>query len=105
MAGSLPGDTKDDIVTLIALGYASNDDLDAAQQRLKQLDAPNLAQLVAGVIERRAQAGDSAANLSALSSLAVGMGVQPDQVSPRSWQMARSTYAAARAPIIPLWGH
>jgi len=102
---ALPGETKDDFVTLVALGFASNRDLGAAKERLQQLEAPNLAQLVAGVTERRAQAGDSGADLSALASLAVSLGIQEGAVAaylPTATPVPQPTATPIPATATPL---
>ncbi|NOZ72035.1 MAG: hypothetical protein GXP38_08990, partial [Chloroflexi bacterium] len=76
----LAGDQKDDYVTLVAVSYAQDGNFERAQQRLAEIDAPNLAQLVAGVIERKAHGAGTNTDVSALAQLAHSLGVQENVI-------------------------
>ncbi len=72
---------QDDYVTLVALGYAQTGDLEQAQAQLQALAAPNLGQLVRGVTERQAAAGDTGPKVQALAQLAVALGIADASVT------------------------
>ncbi len=66
---------KDDYVVLVALAYAQNGDRAWAETQLRQLGAPNLGQLVMGVLERKQAAGEQGPTLTALAQLALALGM------------------------------
>lgn len=82
---------KEEYITLVAAAYAQDRDLEKAQARLEQLDAPNIKQWVAQVTDRYIAEGQDAADTRALVTLAQAMGV----ASP---QMARLLPTSTRLP-------
>ena len=78
----LRNEQQDEYVTLVALGYAQAQDLVRAQVQLDELKAPNQAQLVAGVAERRITNGGAPHEISALAQLAEALGVQNTSLNP-----------------------
>lgn len=77
----LTSDQQDEYVTLVALGYAQTGDQEQARKQLESLQAPNLGQLVAGVVERRAAAGAGVQELAALAQLATAFGVSNTMIA------------------------
>ena len=73
---SLSDVQQDNYVTLVAVNYSQSSDLSEAEAQLVALGAPNNGYLVAGVAERQINNGASPLALSALSQLAMALGVQ-----------------------------
>lgn len=73
---SLNDAQQDEYVALVAVNYTQSGDLAEAEAQLVALGAPNNGYLVAGVAEREINNGASPLELSALSQLAMDLGVQ-----------------------------
>ena len=70
----LSADQQDDYVILVALGYQTTHDLNAATDRLAQLNAPNTTLLVGSVLARAADQSRSEQELAALAQLDMDLG-------------------------------
>jgi len=80
--GELEPAQKDEYVTLVALAYAQTGDRGWAETQLRRLEAPNLGQLVMGVLERKQAAGEQGPALTALAQLALALGMaRPELVA------------------------
>ncbi len=73
---SLSDAQQDEYVALVAVNFTQSGDLTEAEAQLVALGAPNSGYLVAGVAERQINNGASLLELSALSQLAMALGVQ-----------------------------
>ena len=73
---NLTDEQQDEYVTLVAVNYTQSGDLPEAEAQLVALQAPNSGFLVSGVAERQINNGASPSELSALSQLAMALGVQ-----------------------------
>ncbi|HHB90046.1 MAG TPA: SH3 domain-containing protein [Anaerolineae bacterium] len=78
----LTGEAQDQYVTLVALGYDATGDFEQATAQLAQLEMPNQALLVEGVLERAAKNNAPTAYLAALARLALALGVPEAALKP-----------------------
>jgi hypothetical protein len=86
----LAPESKEEYILLVASAYGCDQDLDKAQARLAMLDAPNINQWVADLVDRYISAGQDEADIRALVALANGLGVN----SPRM-----AAYVASPTPL------
>jgi hypothetical protein len=77
---NLQPDAKEELIVLVASGYAQDHDLEKAKARLDQLASPNTGQWVARVAERYADEGESPAETRALAELAYDLGYESPQI-------------------------
>jgi hypothetical protein len=86
----LAPEAKEEVILLAASAYVCDRDLEKAQARLALLDAPNINQWVADLVDRYVSAGRDEADIRALVALATGLGVNsPSMVA----------YAASPTPL------
>jgi hypothetical protein len=76
----LPADAKEEYVLLVAGAYCVDHDLDRAHARLEQLEAPNIEQWIAHLVDRYLAEERDAAGTLALVELADGLGVKSQPV-------------------------
>lgn len=76
----LPTDAREDYVLLVAAAYSVDHDLDRARVRLEQLQAPNIQQWIAPIVDRHLAEEPDSAGTRALAGLAHGLGLNSRQV-------------------------
>lgn len=85
----MPAQAREDYVMLVAAAYSIDGDLDQAHTRLERLDAPNVGQWIAPLVDRHLAEEPDTADTRALVTLAHGLGLNSRQVL---------TYLAALTP-------
>ena len=73
-------DHKERYIILVGSAYALDHDLEKAQERLDQLEAPNIKQWIAELTDRYIAEGQDEADIGALVELAHGLGVDSPQM-------------------------
>lgn len=77
---SLPADAKEEYVLLVAAAYSVDQNLDRARAHLEQLEAPNIQQWIAHLVDRYLAEEPDPAGTRALVELADGLGVKSQRV-------------------------
>ncbi len=77
----LQADYKEQYIILVASAYGWDHDLEKAQARLDQLEAPNIQQWIAELADRAINEGRDEADIRALVELAHGLGVDSPQMA------------------------
>lgn len=76
----LRADHKEEYILLVASSYVCDQDLEKAQARLEVLEAPNIGQWLAEMVDRCISEGCDEADITALATLAHGLGVESPQM-------------------------
>jgi hypothetical protein len=93
---------KEEVIVLVGAAYLLDQDLEKARERLDQLNAPNVEQWIANLVDRYITEGRDEADTRALVSLALGLNVYtPRTVAFLPTPMPRPTSTPPPTPTLP----